>query len=103
MTSRHHFRVQAAASNVNTMAVAKEPVTFFTVTSYFADTPKSVKKGLNSYNSNRVVNVSVLAGGSLKGKVQASMKSKVYEVEVRSRLLSDSPNGTNFYDFCCFI
>ncbi|CAL9684760.1 unnamed protein product [Knipowitschia caucasica] len=64
------------------MAVAKEPVTFFTVTSYFADIPKSVKKGLNSYNSNRVVNVSVLAGGSVKGKVQASMKSKIYEVEV---------------------
>ncbi|KAK7907110.1 hypothetical protein WMY93_015722 [Mugilogobius chulae] len=64
------------------MAVAKEPVTFFTVTSYFADFPKSVKRGLNSYNSNKVVNVSVLAGGSLKGKVQASMKNKVYEVEI---------------------
>ncbi|CAL9699739.1 unnamed protein product [Knipowitschia caucasica] len=64
------------------MVVAKEPVTFFTVTSYFADIPKSVKKGLNSYNSNRVVNGSVLAGGSVKGKVQASMKSKIYEVEV---------------------
>ena len=63
------------------MAVAKEPVTFFTVTSYFADFPKSVKRGLNSYNSNKVVNVSVLAGGSLKGKVQ-SCKKKNYEVEV---------------------
>lgn len=68
------------------MAVAREPVTFFTVPSYFADFPNSVKRGLNSYNSNRVVNVSVLPGGSLRGKVQASMKSKIYEVEVSQEL-----------------
>ncbi|XP_063046180.1 uncharacterized protein LOC134440153 isoform X1 [Engraulis encrasicolus] len=64
------------------MSTAKEPVTFFTVTSYFASHPKSVKKGLNSYNSNRVISVNVMSGGSLKGKVQASMKKKEYEVEV---------------------
>lgn len=65
------------------MATAQEPVTLFTVTSYFTDFPKSVKKGLNSYNSNRVINVSLMPGGTLTGKVQASMKKKSYEVEVR--------------------
>ena len=54
---------------------AQEPVTFYTVTAYFSDFPKSVQKGLNSYNSNRVLSVSSMAGGCLRGKVQASMKT----------------------------
>lgn len=41
-----------------------------------------VKKGLNAFNSNRVINVSVLPGGIIKGKIQASMKKKIYQVEV---------------------
>lgn len=65
------------------MATALEPVTFYTVTAYFTDFPKSVQKGLNSYNSNRVITVSLMSGGSLTGKVQASMKKKSYDVEVR--------------------
>lgn len=59
-----------------------EPVTFYTVTAYFSDFPKAVQKGLNSYNSNRVMTVK-MSGGSLSGKVQASMKQKSYDVEVR--------------------
>ena len=59
-----------------------EPVNLFTITSFFRKEPLRVKKGLNAFNSNRVVNVSVLPGGIIKGKIQASMKQKVYQVEV---------------------
>ena len=41
-----------------------------------------MKKGLNAFNSGRVISVSVLPGGILKGKIQASMKKKIYEAEV---------------------
>lgn len=43
---------------------------------------KSVKRSLNFDNSNRVVNVIVLAGGSLKGKVHASVPNRIYAVVV---------------------
>ena len=84
VTSDVHFRVQSLnrVHSLTTMATAaQEPVTFYTVTAYFTDIPKSVQKGLNSYNSNRVVSV-LMSGGSLTGKVQASMKKKSYDVEV---------------------
>ncbi|CAL8293050.1 unnamed protein product [Arctogadus glacialis] len=58
-----------------------EPVNLFTITSFFSETPERVKKGLNSFHSNRVVNVAVLPRGVIKGSVQASQKKKVYEVE----------------------
>ncbi|XP_062860150.1 uncharacterized protein LOC134322724 isoform X1 [Trichomycterus rosablanca] len=59
-----------------------EPVNLFTITSFFSEAPLRVKKGLNSFNSNRVISVSVLPGGIFKGRVQASMKKMIYEVEV---------------------
>ncbi|CAL8277903.1 unnamed protein product [Arctogadus glacialis] len=59
-----------------------EPVNLFTITSLFSETPERVKKGLNSFHSNRVVSVAVLPRGVIKVSVQASQKKKVYEVEV---------------------
>ncbi|XP_030293203.1 uncharacterized protein LOC115593731 [Sparus aurata] len=59
-----------------------ELVNLFTVTSFFSEAPLRVKKGLNSFNANRVMSVAVLPGGIIKGSVQASMKKKVYKVEV---------------------
>lgn len=60
--------------NVNSDICSQKKLTFFfTVASHFTSFPKSVKKGLN-YSSNKVVNVVIMPGGSLKGKVQASMK-----------------------------
>ncbi|CAL8269567.1 unnamed protein product [Arctogadus glacialis] len=59
-----------------------EPVNLFTITSFFSETPERVKKGLNSFHSNRVVSVAVLPRGVIKVSVQASQKKKVYEVEV---------------------
>ena len=41
-----------------------------------------MKKGLNAFNSGRVISVSLLPGGILKGKIQASMKKNIYEAEV---------------------
>ena len=54
----------------------------FTITSFFAKEPLRVRKGLNAFNSDRVMSVSVLPGGVIKGKVQASMRKKSYQVEV---------------------
>ena len=65
-----------------------EPVNLFTITSFFSETPERVKKGLNSFHSNRVVSV-VLPRGVIKGSVQASQKKKVYEVEVSWKLAVD--------------
>ena len=59
-----------------------EPVNLFTVTSFFSEEPLRVKKGLNAFNSGRVISVSLLPGGILKGKIQASMKKNIYEAEV---------------------
>ena len=41
-----------------------------------------MKKGLNAFNSSRVLSVNLLPGGIIKGRVQASMKKKIYDVEV---------------------
>lgn len=60
----------------------EEQVTLFTITSFFSEVPIKVKKGFNSYNSSKVVCVTVLPGGIIKGSVQASMKKKIYNVEV---------------------
>ncbi len=59
-----------------------EPVNLFTITSFFSEAPARVKKGLNSFNSNRVASVAVLPDGVIKGSVQASQKKSMYEVEV---------------------
>lgn len=59
-----------------------ELVNLFTIPSFFADSSFRVKKGLNSFNSNRVVSVCVLPGGMIKGTVQVSMKKTEYKVEV---------------------
>lgn len=63
-----------------------EPVNLFTITSFFSEAPLRVIKGLNSFNSDRVMSEAVLPGGIIKGSVQASMKKKVYEVGVSQKL-----------------
>uniref|UniRef100_UPI00358E4B05 uncharacterized protein isoform X2 n=1 Tax=Myxine glutinosa TaxID=7769 RepID=UPI00358E4B05 len=65
-----------------------EPVTLFTLTNFFSSDPERVKKGLNSYNSNRVSAVNVQTGGAIQGTVQASMKKKFYRVEVENQMVS---------------
>lgn len=59
-----------------------EPVNLYTITSFFGEAPLRVKKGLNAFNSGHVLSVVVQPGGIFRGKVQASMKKKTYEVEV---------------------
>ena len=54
----------------------------FTVANFFSKDPGRVKKGLNSYNSNRIMSVTVLSDGVFRGIVQASQKKKNYNVEV---------------------
>ncbi|KAL0973601.1 hypothetical protein UPYG_G00206910 [Umbra pygmaea] len=59
-----------------------EPVNLFTITSFFSESPYRDKKGLNAFNSNRVISVAVYSGGIIRGRVQASMKKRIYKVEV---------------------
>ena len=66
-----------------------EPVDLFTITSFFKDDPLRVKKGFNAFNSDRVVNVTVLPGGVIKGKIQASMRNKPNKLVVIISQLSD--------------
>lgn len=80
-TSRMTLQVFPGLSAPQETTMA-EPVTLFTITSFFSEVPIRVKKGLNSFNSSKVVSVTVLPGGIIKGSVQASMKKKIYNVEV---------------------
>ena len=59
-----------------------EPVNLFTITSFFKDDPNMVKKGLNSFDSGRILSVKVADDGMVAARVKASMKNKVYDVQV---------------------
>lgn len=61
-------------------------VNLFMITSFFSEAPLRVKKGVHFFQSNGVVSVAVLPGVSIKGRVQASMKKRTYEVEVSEKL-----------------
>lgn len=63
MTFRH-FRVQALRLLYPYSKIAMAVlVTLFTITSFFSEAPLAVKKGFNSFNSNRVVSVDHHSGG----------------------------------------
>ena len=59
-----------------------EPVNLFTITSFFKDDPNMVKKGLNSVDSGRIISVKISDDGMMAARVKASMKNKVYDVQV---------------------
>ena len=59
-----------------------DPVTIFTLSIFFAEMQFRLKKGLNSYESNKVMSVNMHPGGIIRGKVHASQKKRVYDVEV---------------------
>ena len=56
-------------------------VTIATLVSFFADEPKSIKRGENHYKSDIVLSFLYYAG-IITGTVHASMKDKAYKASV---------------------
>ena len=58
---------------------------------FFSGEEKLIKKGENALESNRLQSFMYDGSmGSMKGKVKASMKKKIYEVEVNCMILVKS-------------
>ena len=72
-----------------------EPVTVFTICEFFAKYPERLKKATKAYEANRVQAVQVNKEGYFKGKVQASMKKRQYNVQVCVSF------ALNFEAICC--
>ena len=58
-------------------------VTIASLVSFFADEPKSIKRGENHYKSEHVLSF-LYSAGIITGTVHASMKDKAYKASVSS-------------------
>lgn len=65
----------------------RKVIKFYIISKLFKDNEKQLERGENSYTSGNVKTMNFLGNlhpAVIKGKVQASMKSKLYDVEVKS-------------------
>lgn len=77
-------------------------VSFCIIAEFFKDNMKQLQRGENSYNSGHVKSLifdSKVSPALLKGRVQASMKNKTYQVDVCNLKTS----CYFFFSLICFI